>query len=82
MRPSRLTLTLKDGRTVTHSVECLEGDFQRPYPELRIRETFRELAGVVLTAEGVAAVEAAVDRCDQWSSISELLDLLRRYGRP
>lgn len=82
MRPARLTLTLKDGRTATHSAEFLEGDFERPYPELRIREKFRELAGVVLTAEGVAAVEAAVDRCEQWSSISELLELLRRYGRP
>ena len=82
MRPSRLKLTLKDGRTATHTVDSLEGDFHRPYPEFRIRDKFRELAGVVLTAEGVAAVEAAVDRCEQWSSISELTNLLRRYGRP
>lgn len=82
LRPSRLKLTLKDGRTATHSVESLEGDFQRPFPEFRIRDKFRELAGVVLTAEGVAAVEAAVDRCEQWSSIGELTELLRRHGRP
>lgn len=80
LRPSRVKLTLKDGRTATHTVEHLEGDFCRPYPEALIREKFRELAGVVLTAEGVAAVEAAVDRCDQWSSVTELTDLLRRYG--
>ena len=46
-----------------------------------IRAKFRELAGTVLTAEGAAAVEAAIDRCEDWSSVAELPALLRREGK-
>lgn len=81
-RPARVTLTLKDGRQATHEVESHEGDFHRPYPESRIRDKFRELAAHVLTAEGVAAVETAVDRCEQWASFDELTELLRRHSLP
>jgi hypothetical protein len=35
----------------------------------------------VLTGEGVAAVERAVDRFEDWTTTSELLDLLRRHTR-
>jgi hypothetical protein len=35
----------------------------------------------VLTAEGSAQVEQAVDRCEQWASVRELTDLFRRHGR-
>ena len=37
---------------------------------------------VVLTPQGAAAVELAVDRCEQWRSLEELTTLLRRNGRP
>jgi hypothetical protein len=36
----------------------------------------------VLTSEGAAQVEQAVDRCEEWTSLAELTDLFRRYGRP
>ena len=81
MRPARVTLTLKDGRSDTHSCESHRGDFQRPFEESELREKFRELAGVVLTPAGVIEVEQAVDRCEQWAGIHELTDLLRRSGR-
>ena len=81
MRPARVTVTLKDGRSGTHSCESHRGDFQRPFEESELREKFRELAGVVLTPAGVIEVEQAVDRCEQWASIHELTDLLRRGGR-
>jgi 2-methylcitrate dehydratase PrpD len=81
MRPARVTVTLKDGRSGTHSCESHRGDFQRPFEESELREKFRELAGVVLTPAGVIEVEQAVDRCEQWASIHELTDLLRRSGR-
>src|SRR4029077_10069305 len=81
LRPARVTVTLSDGRHATHSLESHRGDFQQPFAESEIRDKFRELAGTVLTPEGVADVERAVDRCDEWTSVGELTELLRRSGR-
>lgn len=81
LRPARVTVTLGDGRQATRAVESHRGDFNQPFAELEIRTKFRELAGEVLSANGVAAVEAAVDGCEQWSSVGELVALLRLYGR-
>jgi 2-methylcitrate dehydratase PrpD len=82
LKPARVTITLKDGRQSTHTCESARGDFQRPYQEAEIREKFRELAGLVLVPEGVTGVEQAVNRCDQWTSVRELTEQLRRYGPP
>jgi 2-methylcitrate dehydratase PrpD len=81
LRPARVTVTLKDGRQGTHACESHRGDFNRPFAESEIRDKFRELAGVVLTGEGVVAVEQAIDRCETWTSIGELASALRRHGR-
>jgi 2-methylcitrate dehydratase PrpD len=81
LRPARVTVTLTDGRCNTHHRESHRGDFQQPFAESKIREKFRELAGVVLLPEGVRAVEHAVDRCEEWQSIADMTELLRRYGR-
>jgi 2-methylcitrate dehydratase PrpD len=81
LKPARVTVTLKDGRQSTHTCESARGDFQRPYQESEIREKFRELAALVLTPDGVTGIEQAVNRCDQWTSVRELTDQLRRYGR-
>jgi 2-methylcitrate dehydratase PrpD len=81
LRPARVTVTLKDGRTGAHAVESHRGDFHEPFTEQELREKFRELASVVLTSEGVARVEDAIDRFEGWASTHELLGLLRRHGR-
>ena len=81
-RPARVTLTLSDGRQATRACDSHRGDFQDPFSEAEIRAKFRELAGVVLTAEGVSRVEEAVERCENWQSVDVLTVLLRRYGRP
>src|SRR5580693_683291 len=81
LRPARVTVTLTDGRHSMHSRESHRGDFQQPFDGSEIRGKFRELAGVVLRPEGVSSVEAAVDRCEEWQSIAELTELLRRHGR-
>lgn len=81
LRPARVTLTLKDGRQATRACESHRGDFLRPFEESELRDKFHELAGVVLTPEGVAHVERAVDRCDEWPSVREFTGQLRRYGR-
>ncbi|MBV9201340.1 MAG: MmgE/PrpD family protein [Alphaproteobacteria bacterium] len=81
LRPARVTVTLIDGRRSTYSCDSHRGDFQQPFAEAEIRGKFRELAGVVLRPEGVSSVEKAVDRCEEWRSIAELTELLRRHGR-
>jgi len=82
LRPARVTVALTDGRQVTRSGDSQRGDFQQPFTEAEIRAKFRELAGVVLTPEGVSRVEDAADRCEDWESIAALTQLLRRHGRP
>ena len=81
LKPARVTVTLKDGRQSTHTCESARGDFQRPYQESEIREKFRELAALVLTPDGVAGLEQAINHCDQWTNGRELTDHLRRCGR-
>jgi 2-methylcitrate dehydratase PrpD len=82
LRPARVTVTLTDGRQATHSRDSHRGDFSEPFAESELRAKFRELAGTVLTSEGAAQVEAAIDRCEEWTSLAELTGLFRRYGRP
>ena len=81
LRPARVTLTLADGRQVTHSRDSHRGDFQDPFSEAELRGKFRELTETVLTAEGAAAVERTVDYCEEWRDVRELTRLLRQYGR-
>ncbi len=78
LRPARVTMTLKDGRQATHACESHEGDFNRPYSEAVLRGKFRELAGHVLTPAGVTRIEQAIDRCEEWTSISDFTALLRQ----
>ena len=81
LRPARVTVTLIDGRTATHARDSHRGDFSEPFSEAEIRAKFRELAGTVLTPEGAATVEAAIDRCEEWHSVADLPELLRRGGK-
>jgi 2-methylcitrate dehydratase PrpD len=81
LRPARVTVTLTDGRSATHSRDSHRGDYSDPFSEAELREKFRELAGVVLLPVGVAAVERAVDDIEEWPDVGDLTGLLRRYGR-
>ena len=81
LRPARVTVTLADGSSATHSRDSHRGDFSEPFSEAELRGKFRELAGVVLSAQGVAAVERAVDHIEEWRDVSELTALLHRHGR-
>ena len=81
LRPARVTVKLKDGRQSTHACESHRGDFNQPFEESELREKFRELAGLVLTPEGVARIEESVNACERWTSVGELTAQLRRYGR-
>ena len=81
LRPARVSVTLTDGRQATRSVESHRGDFNEPFAEAELRAKFGELAGEVLTPEGTAAVEAAVDGVERWSNPGDLVALLRQHGR-
>ena len=81
LKPARVTLTLKDGRSSTHECDSPRGDCLNPYTESEIRGKFGELAEPALSSAGIKAVGQAVDRCDHWKSVRELADLMRRHGR-
>jgi 2-methylcitrate dehydratase PrpD len=78
LKPARVTVTLKNGRSATHACESHEGDFNQPYAETVLRDKFRELAGHVLSEQDVAQVEQAIDRCEEWQSVSDFTVLLKR----
>ena len=80
LRPARVTVSLTDGRSATVSRDSHRGDFSQPFAEGEIRAKFRELAGVVLMPEGAAAVEQAIDRIEEWTSVAELPALMRRHS--
>jgi 2-methylcitrate dehydratase PrpD len=82
LKPARVTLILKDGRQTTRTCESPRGDFRRPYRESEVRQKFHELAGLVLTREGVGAIERAVDQGDRLGSVRDLIDQLRRHSLP
>ena len=82
LRPARVTVTLTDGRSASHARDSHRGDFSDQFSEAELRAKFRELAGTVLTADGVAAVEDAVNRIETWDSLDELPALCRRHVRP
>jgi 2-methylcitrate dehydratase PrpD len=81
LRQARVTVRLIDGRSTTHACDSHRGDYQRPFAETELRDKFRELAGVALTAEGIALLEQAVDRCEQWDSVDRLTTICRSHGR-
>jgi 2-methylcitrate dehydratase PrpD len=81
LRPARVTVILGDGRQATQSRQSHRGDFNEPFAETELRAKFRELAGVILSVAGAAAVERAVDRCEDWSDLGELTRLLHRHSR-
>jgi 2-methylcitrate dehydratase PrpD len=80
LRPARVTVTLTDGRSVTHERESHRGDFHQPFAEAELRGKFHELAGAVLTPEGVRLTEQAIDRCDEWHNVEQLSALCRVHG--
>jgi 2-methylcitrate dehydratase PrpD len=81
LRPARATVTLIDGRSASYACDSHRGDFSQPFAEAELRDKFRELAGAVLTREGIALVEQAVYRCEDWDNVDVLTTLCRRNAR-
>jgi 2-methylcitrate dehydratase PrpD len=81
-KPAQVTLALKDGRRHTHAVSSHRGDFRAPYTDDELRAKFRDLAGEVLTREGVLQMENAIDRCEHLHSVGDLAAIVGRYQKP
>lgn len=81
LKPARVTMRLADGRQMTRERRSHRGDFDEPFSEAELRGKFRELAATVMTADDLAEVEAALDRCEEWLSLDALLGPLRRDSR-
>jgi 2-methylcitrate dehydratase PrpD len=81
LRPARVTVVLTDGRSATHACDSHRGDYNQPFTDAELRNKFRELAGTVLTQDGVRLTEQAVDHCESWANVDVLTTLCRRHGR-
>lgn len=73
LRPARVTLTLKDGRCASAEVQSHRGDFNQPFDRIEILEKFRELAGHVLTLEGVRRAETMLLGLDGIENVGSAL---------
>jgi len=80
LRPARVTLVLTDGRSAIHECDSHRGDFNQPFTETELRDKFRDLAGTVLTEEGVRLVEQAVDDCETWDNAGVLTTTCLHHG--
>lgn len=79
LRPARVTLTLKDGRSATAAVQSHRGDFNAPFDRQALLDKFRELAGHVLTGEGVRQAEATMLAMDEVADYRAAMNALRSH---
>ncbi len=80
LKPARVTLALRDGRSTTRMVQSSRGGAEQPYSRDELVGKFRELAAAVLSERGVEEVESRVSRLDR-TGFGELLETLRSNSR-
>jgi 2-methylcitrate dehydratase PrpD len=77
--PTRLTVTLKDGRTAEKLVTYASGTAKNPMSAAQLRDKFFDCAAHAGVAHSAAEKIAAIlDRLGEQPSISELWPLLRK----
>jgi 2-methylcitrate dehydratase PrpD len=81
LRPARVTVRLKDGRQESHTVESHRGDFNDPFAPEEIRAKYRDLAGRVLDADGVALLTAFCDNVENEADVQASLARIGRHAR-
>ncbi len=69
------TVRSPQGRRAPNVRDTLKEDPERP-----VRAKFRELAAAHLTQARMDAIEAAVDRCEDWRTMAELIEPLRQHA--
>ena len=73
---SRVSIRLKDGRTLQSPTSAAKGDPETAMSEAEFRDKFRLLAAARFDAKRIAAIEAAVDGLEQAADCSALFDLI------
>jgi 2-methylcitrate dehydratase PrpD len=81
LKPARVTVRMNDGHVASAYRGNSRRDTLRADPEEDVRVKFHELAGVLLTPEGTKQVEAAVDRCETWECVDELVTIIGSHLR-
>ena len=81
LKPARVVIRLKDGHVASAYRENSRRDTLRADPEADVRAKFHELAGVLLTPEGTKQLEAAVDRCEDWERVDEIVTIIATHLR-
>jgi len=81
LRPARVTLSLKDGRSATATVASHRGDFNAPFERAALLDKFRELASHVLTEVGVRQAEAMMLGLDGVADFRDAINALRAHVR-
>ena len=73
---ARVSIELKDGRTLRHEVVAQRGDAQNPAPYEELLDKFRSLTHETLSEETAGAVIDVVSRLDVVDDVNELTILL------
>ncbi len=76
LRPARVRVTLKDGRTLKAEVLTNRGDTEDPYSADEVREKFRELAGPVWGDAHAARIARLVSDLPGAASVDDLIAAL------
>jgi 2-methylcitrate dehydratase PrpD len=82
LRPARVTVTLKDGRQASHACDSHRGDFMQPFERSELDAKFRDLAGCVLSAEGVERAAAMIENLEAVADVHAALAALGAHARP
>ena len=75
-RPSEVTVRLKEGRTLSHRVDCPKGGPESPMTAAEIREKFSQCAGRALGKEEVARALELLENLEQLGDPAPLFRLL------
>lgn len=74
--PTRVEVTLRDGRVLKSEVEMPKGDPRVPLDEATLVAKFEELAGMAYPAAKVARVRDAVMRIEEFSDLRDFVRVL------
>lgn len=75
-RPARVTIRLRDGRSLQAEALVNRGDSEAPYSDAELRDKFCDLAGPVWGALHARTVLAAAESIDTADDVSSFLEML------
>jgi 2-methylcitrate dehydratase PrpD len=79
---AKVDIAMDGGTMLSASCENPLGSFENPLSRAQIEQKFRTYAGGVISDADAAAVVNAIDRLEDFGSISKLMELLRNNAAP